>query len=195
MQKELEEMGLTSVEAKIYLTLVIKGPSLAGVIAKETGIHRRTAYDILYRLRTKGLVSNIIIENKRNFEAVNPERLLEILKEKEVEKNRLGARPNKISLEERLLMWLEYMREYTTYFHTATKHKISESTCFRNCVWIEDILIKSKEFKLPNKKEFVNNACIETVVVDASESPIQRPKKSKENTTRERKRGTPSSLK
>ena len=76
-------MGLTSVEAKIYLTLVIKGPSLAGVIAKETGIHRRTAYDILYRLRTKGLVTNIIIENKRNFEAVNPERLLEILKEKE----------------------------------------------------------------------------------------------------------------
>lgn len=121
--------------------------------------------------------------------------MIGILKEKEVEKNRLGARPNKISLEERLLMWLEYMREYTTYFHTATKHKISESTCFRNCVWIEDILIKSKEFKLPNKKEFVNNLDIEVVVVDASESPIQRPKKSKENTTRERKRGIPSSLK
>ena len=76
-------------------------------------------------------------------------------------------------------MWLEYMREYTTYFHTATKHKISESTCFRNCVWIENILIKSKEFKLPNKKEFVNNLDIEVVVVDASESPIQRPKKAK----------------
>lgn len=123
------------------------------------------------------------------------EKMIGILKEKEVEKNRLGARPNKISLEERLLMWLEYMREYTTYFHTATKHKISESTCFRNCVWIEDILIKSKEFKLPNKKEFVNNVDIEVVVVDASESPIQRPKKNKENTTRERKRGIPSSLK
>ena len=105
--------------------------------------------------------------------------MIGILKEKEVEKNRLGARPNKISLEERLLMWLEYMREYTTYFHTATKHKISESTCFRNCVWIENILIKSKEFKLPNKKEFVNNLDIEVVVVDASESPIQRPKKAK----------------
>ena len=56
------------------------------------------------------------------------EKMIEILKEKEAEKNKLGGRPNKIHLEERLLMWLEYMREYTTYFHIATKHKISEST-------------------------------------------------------------------
>jgi hypothetical protein len=123
------------------------------------------------------------------------EKMLEILQEKEMEKNQLGARPNKMCLEERLLMWLEYMREYGTYFHIATKHKISESTCFRNCVWIENILIKSKEFKLPSKKEFVNNLDIEVVVVDASESPIQRPKKNKGNTTPERKRGTLSRLK
>jgi hypothetical protein len=123
------------------------------------------------------------------------EKMLEILGEKEAEKNFLGARPNKLSLEERLLMWLEYMREYGTYFHIATKHKISESACFRNCVWIENILINSKEFKLPSKKEFVNNLDIEVVVVDASESPIQRPKKSKGNTTQARKRDIPSRLK
>jgi hypothetical protein len=117
------------------------------------------------------------------------DKMMEILKEKETEKNRRGARPNKISLEERLLMWFEYMREYGTYFHIATKHKISESTCFRNCVWIENVLIKSKEFKLPSKKEFTNNLDIEIVVVDASESPIQRPKKNKKDTTPERKRG------
>jgi hypothetical protein len=122
------------------------------------------------------------------------EKMLEILNDKETEKNKLGARPNKMTLEERLLMWLEYIREYGTYFHIATKHKVSESTCFRNCVWIEDILIKSREFKLPNKKEFVNNLDIEVVVVDASESPIQRPQKNKGNTTQERKRDTPSRL-
>lgn len=122
------------------------------------------------------------------------DKMLEILGEKEVEKNQLGGRPNKLSLEERLLVWLEYMREYGTYFHIATKHKISESACFRNCVWIEDILIKSKEFKLPNKKELLNNLNIEVVVVDASESPIQRPQKNKENTTRGRKRGIRSRL-
>lgn len=140
---------------------------------------------------------NLTKENFRRLTGIKRttfEKMLEILKEKEIEKNQLGGRPNKISLEERLLMWLEYMREYGTYFHIATKHKISESTCFRNCVWIEDILIKSKEFKLPNKREFENNLDIEVVVVDASETPIQRPKKSKENTTQERKRGIQSKL-
>lgn len=122
-------------------------------------------------------------------------KIVEILKKEETKKNKFGARPNKMSLEERILMWLEYIREYRTYFHIAARHKICESTCFRNCVWIENILIKSKEFKLPSRKEFVNNLDIEVAVVDASESPIQRPKKNKENTTQERKRGTPSKLK
>lgn len=138
---------------------------------------------------------NLTDENFRRLTGVKRktfEKMMEILREKETEKNRLGARPNKMPLEERLLMWLEYMREYATYFHIATKHKVSESTCFRNCVWIEDILVKAKEFKLPNKKEFVNNLDIEVVVVDASESPIQRPKKNKGNTTQERKRSIPS---
>ena len=141
---------------------------------------------------------NLTKENFRRFTGVKRttfEKMLEIIREKEVEKKQFGERPNKIALEERLLMWLEYMREYGTYFHIATKHKISESTCFRNCVWIEDILIKSKDFKLPNKREFVNNLDIEVVVVDASETPIQRPKKSKENTTLGRKRSIRSKLK
>ena len=90
---------------------------------------------------------NLSKENFRRLTGIKRttfEKMLEILQEKEAEKNKLGARPNKLSLEERLLMWLEYMREYGTYFHIATKHKISESTCFRNCVWIEDIRPLSK---------------------------------------------------
>lgn len=83
MQSIIEDLGLSSVEAKIYLSLIRKGPSLAGTITKETGIHRRTTYDVLYRLRSKGLVSNIVIGKKRYFEAVNPDRLLDIVKEKE----------------------------------------------------------------------------------------------------------------
>ena len=142
--------------------------------------------------------NNLTKENFRRLTGIKRttfEKMLEILREKEIEKNQLGGRPNKMTLEERLLMWLEYMREYGTYFHIATKHKISESTCFRNCIWIEDILIKSKEFQLPNKRELANNLDIEVVVVDASETPIQRPKKSKENTTQERKRDIQSKLK
>ena len=123
------------------------------------------------------------------------ERMIEILKEAESEKKKLGGKPNKLEMEERLLMWLEYMREYRTYFHTASSYGISESACFRNCVWIEDILIKSKEFSLPKRTAPLKSDYeIEAVVVDATESPIERPKKSKGNTTQERKRDIPSKL-
>ncbi len=83
MQKSIEELGLTGAETKVYLGLLRLGSSLVGPITKQTGIHRRTIYDILYRLRSKGLVSNIVINNKSYFEAVNPDKLLELVKEKE----------------------------------------------------------------------------------------------------------------
>lgn len=121
------------------------------------------------------------------------ERMLAILKEAEMEKKRFGGKPNKLSMEERLLMWLEYMREYRTYFHTGASWGVSESACFRNCVWIEDILVKAKEFKLPKRTALLKSENeIEVVVVDATESPIERPQKNKGNTTLERKRGIPS---
>ena len=122
--------------------------------------------------------------------------MVEILKEAELEKKKLGGKPNKLVMEERLLMWLEYMREYRTYFHTGASWGVSESACFRNCVWIEDILVKAKEFSLPKRTAPLKSDYeIEAVIVDATESPIERPKKNKGNTTPERKRGTPSKSK
>jgi len=82
-QKFLEEAGLTSVEARIYLALLEKGSIRAGEITRHTGIHRRNVYDAIERLVEKGLVSYIKTNNRRYFEAAPPERLLEILKEKE----------------------------------------------------------------------------------------------------------------
>lgn len=116
--------------------------------------------------------------------------MVEVLRGAELEKKKLGGKPNKLEMEERLLMWLEYVREYRTYFHTGASFGISESACFRNCVWIEDTLIKQKEFSLPKRTApLESDAKIEVVVVDATESPVERPKKSKDSTTRERKRG------
>ena len=121
------------------------------------------------------------------------EKMVEVLIKVENKKKELGGAPNKLSIEERLLMWLEYMREYRTYFHTASSYGVSESACFRNCIWIEDVLIKSKEFSLPKRTAPLKSDMeIEVVVVDATESPIERPKKNKGNTTQERKRSTQS---
>ena len=121
------------------------------------------------------------------------ERMLEILKEAEHKKKEFGGSPNKLQLEDRLLMWLEYMREYRTYFHTASDYGISESACFRNCVWIENILIHSREFSLPKRTAPLTSDMELTIItIDATESPIERPKKSKEDGTLARKRSTPS---
>ncbi len=83
--ESLEKAGLTRVEAKVYLALLDLGPSLAGQISKKTGVHRRNIYDSLDRLAEKGLVSYIVKNNRKYFEATNPERLVDLIKEKEEE--------------------------------------------------------------------------------------------------------------
>jgi hypothetical protein len=62
------------------------------------------------------------------------EKIIVILKEKEGLKKARGGKPNKLSMEERLLMCLEYLREYRTYFHIGKSYGISESACQRNIV-------------------------------------------------------------
>jgi hypothetical protein len=79
--------------------------------------------------------------------------MIEILKEAELIKKKQGGKSNKLTMEDRLLMTLEYLREYRTYFHVANNYGIRENTCYRNVKWIEDVLIKSKEVSLPNQKK------------------------------------------
>ena len=81
----LQKLGLTESESKVYLALLELGPSLAGSISRKTGIHRRNVYDITERLIEKGLIGYILKNNRRLFEAANPERLKEILDEKQKE--------------------------------------------------------------------------------------------------------------
>lgn len=57
----------------------------------------------------------------------------------EAKRKALGGKPNKLSVSERLLMALEYLREYRTYFHLGQSYGISESTCYRNCRWVEEV--------------------------------------------------------
>lgn len=83
MGKEIREAGLTENESKVYLALLDLGPSLAGQISRKTGMHRRSVYDTTEMLIKKGLVGYILKNNRRLFQAASPERILEIVKEKE----------------------------------------------------------------------------------------------------------------
>lgn len=79
----LREVGLTSNEAKVYEALLQTGEASVQIISLKSKIHRRNVYDSLNKLIGRGLVSELFIKNEKNFKAIDPRRLLELLKEKE----------------------------------------------------------------------------------------------------------------
>jgi hypothetical protein len=119
-------------------------------------------------------------------------KIVQILQVAEVNKKSRGGKPNALTIEDRLLMTLEYMREYRTYFHVAASYGVSESSCYRNIRWIEDVLIKHPDFRLPGRKELLkSDLSYEVVLIDATETPIERPKKDKNAFTQARKKDIP----
>ncbi len=118
-------------------------------------------------------------------------KMIEILQPADQIKKSKGGRKSKLTLEKRLLLTLEYLREYRTYFHIAESYEIAESTAFKIVKWVENTLAKSKIFALPGKKELLNpNAKFEIILVDATETPCQKPKKNREKTTPEKRKNT-----
>ena len=115
--------------------------------------------------------------------------MVKILGEAEAVLKAQGGKPNKVSIENRLLMALEYLREYRTYFHISRSYGISESTCYRNIRWVEDTLIKDGAFSLPGRKALLkSDVDYEVVLIDATETPIERPKKNKNTSTQARRK-------
>ena len=102
------------------------------------------------------------------------------------------GRPPKLSRADQLLMTLMYWREYRTQFHIADSYGISEATVCRTINKVEETLVRSGEFRLPGKKVLQpSDTIIEVVLVDVSEQPIERPKKSKNDTTAAKRSVTP----
>jgi len=57
--------------------------------------------------------------------------------------------PKELSIEDKILMTLQYWRKYRTYFHMGQSWGLHESTVYRIIREIKNILIKSQEFKPP----------------------------------------------
>ena len=78
----LEAAGLTKNESKIYKLLIHLNKSNVTDLAKKTGIHRRSIYDVLMRLSDKGLVSYIIADGFKVYIANNPKILKTIIEKR-----------------------------------------------------------------------------------------------------------------
>lgn len=119
------------------------------------------------------------------------EKMIEILQKSYAEKHRRRGRKPKLSIENQLLATLEYLREYRTYAHIAASYGIDESNIYRAIKWVEDVLIKDGTFSLPGRKELLkSDAEYEVILIDATETPIERPQKNRGNIIPERKKDT-----
>lgn len=84
-EKVLEKIGFSPNEIKVYLTLNKNGSTKAGKISKLAKIDRSSAYNALKSLQEKGMVSYVMIGQIKFFQATGPRRILDYIKEQEVE--------------------------------------------------------------------------------------------------------------
>ena len=109
---------------------------------------------------------------------------------------RKPGRPCKLSVEDQVLLTLEYWREYPTQFHLAQRWRLSEAAVSRTIVKIENLLKNCRELKPPGKKRLqASENRFEFVIVDATETEIERPKKNNADITAENASGTQSKRK
>ena len=120
------------------------------------------------------------------------DKMVEILNESIKNRKVNSGRKKKLSTENSLLMTLEYIREYRTYFHVSQSYGVSESSTFKTVRWVEDTLIKHPDFALPGRKALLKSDMeYDVVLIDATETLIERPKKSKSIFTQGKRKSTP----
>lgn len=143
-----------------------------------------TKYELLQKQPPKSFKRFIGVK-KTTFNA-----MIEVFIEYEEERTKNHGKGGRKSLcpEDKVLLMLSYFREYRTLEHVGFEYGVSEATASRIVREVESVLIKSGKFSLPSKKAlYKSDMDLEFIVIDATETPIQRPKKSKESTTLERK--------
>ena len=125
-------------------------------------------------------ISDVNFRTATGFKRETFEVMVEILRAAHQEKMKLGGRPHKNSVEDQLLMACQYWKEYRSYLNIGIDFGVSVSVVHDTIKWVENVLIKCGKFNLPGKKKLRESEMeYEVVLIDATETPIQRPKKSK----------------
>ena len=123
---------------------------------------------------------------RKTFEAMVKE-----LRNAYEEKHKQGGRKPKLSVENQLMLALEYWRQYITFAELGFNYGVAESTAHDISVWVENTLIKSGRFNLPGRKALLEDSDLQIVLLDVMESPVERPKKNKKPIIPAKRRNTP----
>lgn len=96
MLDHLTRFGIPEKEARVYLSLLELGPSSVSEVAKRAKVPRTNTYHLLNSLLTKGLVSSQEKGSKMVFLAEDPTLIIQILKNKMDEYQRLYLEAEKL---------------------------------------------------------------------------------------------------
>jgi predicted DNA-binding protein YlxM (UPF0122 family) len=134
---------------------------------------------------------------KRRIGTTKPvfQKMLNILQTAYDKLHETGGKPPDLTVSDKLLLTLKYYREYTTMESIADDYDCSKSTIHRSITWVEQTLSADGQFQLPGKQALQDDGEIQTVAVDVTEHPIQRPKKNRKSGILVRKSGIRSSPK
>jgi hypothetical protein len=121
---------------------------------------------------------------------------LEVLASKHASEHAFNARgsgrKSALGMEDKLPATLEHLREHRTLAHVVARCGVAECAVQRTARWVEDALVKSRVFRLPGKKaRLKSDTDIEGVLIDATQSPVERPQKNNGGMTPARKSATP----
>lgn len=98
-----------------------------------------------------------------------------------------------MSVLDKLVITLQYWREYRTYRHIAFDYNVGKSTIGEAIIWVENTIIASGLCNLKSARKLRENTSeIEIAIVDVTEQEIERPKKGSKNGIQARKNGTQS---
>jgi len=117
----LTQLNFSKNEARIYEALLSEGEMSVSKIAVRSGVNRRNVYDSLNRLIEKGVVFEILQSDENRYQAVDPKKLMELIKEKETAlekimpeleaKYRVTNKTDAMYIYRGLEGWKNYMRE------------------------------------------------------------------------------------
>jgi len=96
-------------------------------------------------------------------------------------KHKRRGRHAKLSIHDMLFMTLKYWRQYVTQLELSIEFQVGEATTHDVIVWVESSLAKSKKFSLLGRGALLGHPEIEIALVDVTESPIERPKKTNDD--------------
>ncbi|MBI2573653.1 hypothetical protein HYV86_07345 [Candidatus Woesearchaeota archaeon] len=78
----LEDIGLTTAEIKVYLTLLELGSSTAGPIIEKSRLQSSVVHMTLIKLTSKGFITSIQEGKRHHYQATNPNNIVNFINEK-----------------------------------------------------------------------------------------------------------------